>query len=187
MGVDRVGGTEQDIASEYAKLQKMVRARHAEVVKHSAGDDQFAVEYARLVSNTERLLQFERTIPERFAEPQLRLSQRTVTWSWWGQAVVGAVLIALVFILGHTLWWLVLLVPHFLGVLAGSAQKVGSGDHVRRRSIAVGLHIVGVLVVLVSLSVISSWFLVAIFVGWIAVAIATSQAPAESGKKGGRA
>ncbi|MFE7246222.1 hypothetical protein [Streptomyces sp. NPDC057580] len=182
-----MGSAEQDIASEYTKLQKMVRARHAEVVKLSAGDDQFAVEYARLVSNTERLLQFERTIPERLAEPQLRLSQRTVTWSWCGQAVVGAALIALVFILGHTLWWLVLLVPHFLGALAGSAQKADAGDHVHRRRTAVGLHIVGVLVALVSLSVISSWFLVAIFVGWIAVAIATSQAPAEAGKKGGRA
>ncbi|MDX3772147.1 MULTISPECIES: hypothetical protein [unclassified Streptomyces] len=47
----------------------MVNARHAEVVKLSAGDDQFEVEYARLVSNAERLLQFERTIPERLAEP----------------------------------------------------------------------------------------------------------------------
>jgi hypothetical protein len=66
-----VGSTEQQIEEQLAQLQQKVGARHAEVLKHSDGD-QFAVEYARLVNVTGRLVEFEKTIPERLAEPERR-------------------------------------------------------------------------------------------------------------------
>ncbi|WP_326584635.1 hypothetical protein OG889_40345 [Streptomyces sp. NBC_00481] len=102
-----MGSTEQKIEEQFAQLQQKVGARHAEVLKHSDGD-QFPVEYARLVNVTSKLVEFEKTIPERLAEPDRRRSERIVTWSWRGQAAVAAVLIALVLILDRSTWWLVL-------------------------------------------------------------------------------
>ncbi|SMQ18574.1 hypothetical protein SAMN06272771_5027 [Streptomyces sp. Ag82_O1-12] len=49
-----------------------------------------------------KLVEFEKTIPERLAEPDRRRSEHIVTWSWRGQAAVGAVLIALVFALDRS-------------------------------------------------------------------------------------
>ncbi|WP_329538432.1 hypothetical protein OG568_60330 (plasmid) [Streptomyces sp. NBC_01450] len=51
---------------------------------------------------TGKLVEFEKTIPERLAEPERRRSERIVTWSWRGQAAVGTVLIALVFVLDRS-------------------------------------------------------------------------------------
>ncbi|GAA2292923.1 hypothetical protein OKJ48_01915 [Streptomyces kunmingensis] len=109
-----MGSTEQQIEEQLARLQQRVGARHAEVLKHDVDDDRFAVEYARLVNVTNKLVEFEKTIPELLAEPERRRSERIVTWSWRGQAAVGAVLIALVFVLDRSAWWLALLVPHFV-------------------------------------------------------------------------
>ncbi|THC43158.1 hypothetical protein [Streptomyces sp. A1499] len=94
-------------------------ARHAEVLKHDVDDDQFVVEPAHLANTTGRVVEFEKTISERLAEPEFRRSKRIVTWSWRGQAAVDAVLIALVRILDRSTWWLVLLVPHFMATVAG--------------------------------------------------------------------
>ncbi|WP_215453397.1 hypothetical protein [Streptomyces sp. ATCC 21386] len=164
-----MGSTEQEIEEQFAQLQQKVGARHAEVLKHSDGD-QFAVEYARLVNVTSKLVEFEKTIPERLAEPERRRSERIVTWSWRGQAAVGAVLIALVFVLDRSTWWLVLLGPHFMGTVAGCFQKVDAEQHRDRRFGAIGLHVVALLMALISLSVISRWFIIAAAVGWMLVA-----------------
>ncbi|MFD3665784.1 hypothetical protein ACFWVF_35130 [Streptomyces sp. NPDC058659] len=165
-----MGSTEQQIEEQLAQLQQKVGARHAEVLKHDVDDDQFAVEYARLVNSTSRLVEFEKTIPERLAEPERQRSERIVTWSWRSQAAVGAVLIALVFILDRSTWWLVLLVPHFVGTVAGCFQKVDAEQHRDRRFGAVGLHVVALLMALISLSVISRWFIIAAALGWMLVA-----------------
>ncbi|MFD9601833.1 hypothetical protein [Streptomyces sp. NPDC059970] len=179
-----MSSTEQNIEEQFAQLQQKVGARHAEVLKHSDGD-QFAVEYARLVNVTSKLVEFEKTIPERLAEPERRRSERIVTWSWRGQAAVGAVLIALVFVLDRSGWWLVLLVPHFVGTVAGCFQKVDSEQHRDRRSAAIGLHVVTLLVALISLSVISRWFIIAAAVGWMFVAGASMDST-DAGAKGTR-
>ncbi|MFJ8596404.1 hypothetical protein [Streptomyces sp. NPDC093598] len=93
-----------------------------------------------------------------------------MTWSWRGQAAVGAVLIAVVFVLDRSTWWLVLLVPHFGGTVAGCFQKVDAEQHRDRRFGAIGLHVVALLMALISLSVISRWFIIAAAVGWKLVA-----------------
>jgi hypothetical protein len=79
-----VVSTERKIEQQSAQLQQKAGARHAEVPKHS-DDDQFAVEYARLVNVTSELVKFEKTIPERLTEPERRRSERIVTWSWRGE------------------------------------------------------------------------------------------------------
>ncbi|MFD6432606.1 hypothetical protein [Streptomyces venezuelae] len=119
---------------------------------------------------TNKLAEFEKTIPELLAEPERRRSERIVTWSWRGQAAVGAVLIALVFGLDRSAWWLVLLVPHFVGTVAGCFQKVDAEQHRDSRFGAIGVHVVALLVALISLSVISRWFIIAAAAGWMLVA-----------------
>ncbi|MFC5156388.1 hypothetical protein [Streptomyces amakusaensis] len=168
-----MGSTEQQIEEQLAQLQQKVGACRAEVLKHDVDDDRFAVEYARLVNSISKLVEFEKTIPERLAEPERRRSERIVMWSWRGQAAIGAVLIALVFVLDRSAWWLVLLVPHFAGTVAGCFQKVGVEQHSDRRFGAVALHVVALLMALISLSVISRWFIIAAVLGWMLVAGAT--------------
>ncbi|MCX5401999.1 hypothetical protein [Streptomyces sp. NBC_00102] len=146
-----MGSTEQNIEEQFAQLQQKVGARHAEVLNHDADDDQFAVEYARLMNISSRLVEFEKTIPEQLAEPERQRSERIVTWSWRGQAAVGAVLIALVFVLDRSTWWVVLLVPHFVGTVAGCFQKVDVEQHRDRRFGAVALHVIALLMALISL------------------------------------
>ncbi|NNN32181.1 hypothetical protein HLK59_17795 [Streptomyces sp. S3(2020)] len=161
-----MGGAEQELEQQYRQLREKVGERRAEVLKHSPRDDQFAAEYARLVSVTGKLVEFEKALPARLAEPARRLSTRIVRWSWVGQAVVAAALISAVFVWDHSGWWLVLLVPHLAATVAGAFQTVDAVRHWFRRKVAIGLHAVGVLVVLVSLRVISLWFLIAILIGW---------------------
>ncbi|MGC5041039.1 hypothetical protein ACLQ2C_36490 [Streptomyces sp. DT73] len=162
--------TEQQIEEQLAQLQQRVGARRAEVLKYDVDDDGFVVEFARLAHAVGKLVEFEKAIPERLAEPERRRSERIVTWSWRGQAAVGAALIALVFVLDHSTWWLVLLIPHFMATVAGCFQKVDAGQHRERRFGAVGVHVVALLVALISLSVISRWFVIAAVLGWMVVA-----------------
>ncbi|MEW1678120.1 hypothetical protein AB0O47_33515 [Streptomyces noursei] len=168
--------TEQQIERQFAQFQQKVDACRTEVLKHPVSDDQFAVEYARLVNLTEELVEYEKTIPERLAEPERRRSERIVVWSWRGQAVVGAGLISLLFLLDRSWWWLVVLVPHFVGTVAGSFQKVDAEQHRDRRFGAIGLHVVSLLVALISLSILSPWFLFAVAVGWMIVGGASMEA-----------
>ncbi|MGW2183112.1 hypothetical protein ACWCXX_34670 [Streptomyces sp. NPDC001732] len=162
--------TEQDVEQQFTRLQQKVGASHAEVLKHDVDDDRFAAEYARLVNTVTELVEFEETIPGLLAEPERRRSERIVTWSWRAQAAVGAVLIALVFVLDRSAWWLVLLVPHFAATVAGCFQKVDAEQHRDRRFGAIALHVVALLMALISLSVISRWFIIAAAIGWLLVA-----------------
>ncbi|MFF7651743.1 hypothetical protein ACFZCY_18585 [Streptomyces sp. NPDC007983] len=175
--------TEQKLDQQFAQLQHHVGACHAEVLKCSTDDDQFEVEYERLVEAADELVEFEKTIPERIAEPKRKRSERIVVWSWRGQAGVGAGLIALTFAWDRSFGWLFLLVPHFVGTMAGCFhQKVDADRHLHCRKVAVGLHVVAVLVALVSLSLISLWFLPAIILGWMVVLGASMEDSETSGK-----
>ncbi|WP_158677829.1 hypothetical protein [Streptomyces sp. SPB074] len=162
--------TEQQITEHLAKLQREIGVRRAEALEYDVDADEFTVEYARLVEATSELVEFEETIPARLAEPERRRSERIVTWSWRGEAVVGAVLIALVFVLDHSAWWLVLLVPHFALTAAGCYQKVDTEQHRDRRFAALTLHMVALLIALISLSVITRWCILAAAAGWLLIA-----------------
>ncbi|MEU3356070.1 hypothetical protein [Streptomyces sp. NPDC037389] len=180
-----MGSTEQEIEEQFAQIQRKVEARRAEVLKHSADDDQFAAEYALLVYATGDLVEFEKTIPERLAEPERRRSERIVAWAWRGQAVLGAALIALVFVLDRSWWWLALLLPHFGGTVAGCFQTIDADRHRDRRAGAIALHVTGALVALISLSVLSRWFLIAVALGWM-VAAGASMDTQDTAEKGAR-
>ncbi|MFI5808632.1 hypothetical protein [Streptomyces sp. NPDC051561] len=130
-------------------------------------DEAFAI----LVERAEKLLAFEQQLPGRLAEPQRLRSQKVIFWSWRLQSGVAAVLIAAVFFFDYTGWWLVLAVPHCVATVAGWSLKATPKDHRARRAAAIGLHLLGALLVLVVLGVLSAWFIVAVLVGWAAVGV----------------
>ncbi|MFK4070486.1 hypothetical protein [Streptomyces sp. NPDC029674] len=177
-----MGNTKRELEHQYGELQKRLQNHYARLEDLSAGDDGFAAQYQELVTSGNKLLEFERTLPARLAEPDRQLSERIVHWSWRGQGVLALTLIVLVFVLDHSGWWLLLLLPHLMAVLAGSFQTVAVVDHLRRRKVCIGVHLAGVLVALISLSVISTWFLVLLVLVWIVTAVALSEGPSSSGK-----
>ncbi|MDV9186834.1 hypothetical protein R6L23_01050 [Streptomyces sp. SR27] len=162
-----MGSTEQEIARRFAELQQRVGERRTRVLRAVGDEDRFAAGYAELVKAVGELVEYDTTIPQRLAEPARQLSERIVRWSWRGQAAVAAVMVVLVFALDMSGGWLLLLLPHLLGTLGGSFQKVDAGDHMTRRYATLAVHVVGVLVVLVTLSVISAWFIVLILFIWV--------------------
>ncbi|MFJ2407078.1 hypothetical protein ACIOUE_37925 [Streptomyces xanthochromogenes] len=177
-------GTKESIDQQHATLQQQVRGLHDKLVACDPDEDRYNTEYERLVQATRELLSFEQRMPDLLAEPERASSERVVLWSWRTQAVVAAVLVALVFILDRTWWWLVLLVPQFVGVLSGSFQKIGAKEHRTRRHTAIALHVVVVLTVLLFFQILPMWLLAVILPGWLGVAIASSEDPTNKAPQG---
>lgn len=179
-------GVERQISREYGQLQQKISA-HLQALEDIPEDGgRYPAEYDQLVASTEELLSFEEGIPERLAEPGRQLSERIVLWSWRGQAAVAAALIVLAIVLGHSLWWLVLLVPHLIGTVAGCAQKVRIPAHMQQRVAALLLHPIAVVVALTVLGLLSAWMIVLVLIGWPAVGVIASTAT-EAETKGGQA
>ncbi|MGP3777136.1 hypothetical protein ACTWJ8_40510 (plasmid) [Streptomyces sp. SDT5-1] len=176
--------TRAEIAAEYVQLQRTVKDRHADLAGHTVGDEEFASRYGALLEATDALLESERTLPSRLAEPDRQLSERIVRCSWLGQVAVAIVLAVLVFALDRSAWWLVVLVPHTIALLAFSFQKVTEKNHRFYRHLTIGLHMECVLVALIVLSVISAWFLVLAIFGWLVLGVSASEGPSEPAQKG---
>lgn len=90
--------------------------------------------------------------------------------SWLGQVALGAALMVTVLLSARSAWWLVILIPHTLAVLAGAFQAVTTDNHVVRRRLVLGLHLECALVAVVSLHMISLWFVILALLGWLALA-----------------
>ncbi|MFD0026243.1 hypothetical protein [Streptomyces sp. NPDC058382] len=90
-------------------------------------------------------------------------------------------LIALVFVLDRSGWWLLLLVPHFVGTVAGCFPRRSMPNS----TVTAALHVVALLVALTSLSVISWWFIIAAAIGWMLVAGSSTDNP-DADPKGAR-
>jgi hypothetical protein len=169
-----VAETEHDLHELHKDLTRALARQHERVVglgREGAVADR---EFEALVEQAEALLAFEQQLPARLAEPQRLRSAAIIFWSWRVQSAVAAVLIAAVFLFGHTAWWLVLAVPHLLATLAGWPLKATAKEHRARRNAAIGLHLVGVLFALVVLGVLSAWFIIAVLIGWVVVGIASA-------------
>ncbi|GAA2718448.1 MULTISPECIES: hypothetical protein [Streptomyces] len=178
-----MGSTERELGQEHQRLRKVLGERYALVSGLDQDDAAFDAEYGQLVSDAQRLIDFERQLPARLAEPQRERNERFVRWSWRGQSAVAAALILTVFVLGISAWWLVLLVPHLLATLAGWSVKVTPARHVQQRRTAAGLHVLGLLVALVSLGVLSAWFIIGIVIGWLVVGVACDGSEPKGGSR----
>ncbi|MFI0977772.1 hypothetical protein ACH4SP_12260 [Streptomyces sp. NPDC021093] len=167
-----MAGTEHELRERHGDLTRALADQYARVAALGAGEAVPDEAFETLVERAETLLAFEQQqLPGRLAEPQRLRSQKVIFWSWRAQSGVAAVLIAMVFFFGHTAWWLVLTVPHFLATVAGWSLKASPKDHRARRAAAIGLHLLGALVVLVVLGVLSAWFIAAVLVGWAVVGV----------------
>lgn len=145
-------------------------------------DLEFDAEYEQLVAEAARLIDFENQLPARLAEPKRERSEQFVRWSWRAEAAVSAVLIAAVFLLENTAWWLVVLVPHLLATLVGCTIKVTATRHATQAKVAAALHALCLLAALVSLGVLSAWFIIVILAGWFVIGVASDGTEAAKGR-----
>lgn len=165
-----VAETEHDLHEAHRSLTRALADQHERTVASASGGDMVTDEaFEELVERAQALLTFEEQLPGRLAEPQRLRSQKVIFWSWRIQSGLALALIAAVFLTGHTLWWLLLILPHLAATFAGWSLKATPKEHQARRKAAIGLHAVGVLFVLVVLGVVSAWFITAVLVGWAVV------------------
>ncbi|WP_367318205.1 hypothetical protein [Streptomyces sp. HUAS ZL42] len=161
--------SERQLHEQHRAMTKDLGDRRARLKQLGPDDASFGDQYEQLVAGAVQLLEFERAMPDRLAEPHRQRSEQIVKWSWRGESAVATALIAAVFVLGHTAWWMVLLIPHLLATLLGWTLTVTTVRHKQQRAVAIALHVLCLLVALVSLGVLSAWWIIAIVVGWIAI------------------
>ncbi|MFE9445363.1 hypothetical protein ACFYO2_41890 [Streptomyces sp. NPDC006602] len=173
---------ERQLREQHQAMIRDLRARHARIKQCGPDDAAFDEQYEQLVACAESLLEIERMLPGRLAQPKRERAEKVVKWSWRGQTVVAAALIAAVLALGHTAWWLVLLIPHLVATLMGWSVTVTVERFKEQRAISIGLHVLCLLVALVALGVVSAWWIVAVLVGWVAVGAASEGASQQGAK-----
>ncbi|MFD3622458.1 hypothetical protein ACFWWT_46410 [Streptomyces sp. NPDC058676] len=147
------------------------------------GTEEYDDHYIALVERAEELLTFEQALPVRLAEPQRLRSVAIVRWAWRFQTAVAAGLIVAALFLGHTAWWLVLLIPHLVATLMGWSITVAAKRHRQQRAIALALQAEGALVILVVFGVLSPWWIIAVLAGWIGIGAFSEDGPAGQGVK----
>lgn len=165
--------TERQLRERHQAMIRNLGAQHARIKEYGSDDAAFDEQYEQLVASAESLLEFERLMPACLAQPKRERAEQIVKWSWRGETLVAAALIATVLALGHTAWWLVLLIPHLLATLLGWSVTVTTERYRQQRAIAVGLHVLCLLVGLIAFGTISAWWIIAVLVGWVAVGVAS--------------
>jgi hypothetical protein len=95
---------------------------------------------------------------------------------------MAVALITSLFVLGHTAWWLVLLIPHLIGTLIGWSITVTTEGYKLQRGIAIGLHVLCLLVALVALGAVSAWWTIALLAGWAVVGLASEGSSRQGAK-----
>ena len=174
--------SERQLHEQHQAVIKDLAAQHTRLKQLDPEDAAFGEQYEQLTAGATQLLEFERAMPARLAEPQRQRSEQIVTWSWRGETAVAVALIGAVFALGHSAWWLVLLIPHLLATLLGWTITVTTERHKQQRAVAIALHALCLLVALVSLGVLSAWWIIATVIGWIAIGV-VSEGTGQQGAK----
>ena len=119
-----MGDIDQEVASEVSCLQANITATLGELEGFSEDDPRYEALFARLVSASSALLEYEADIPNKLEQPQRQASRTVLTWSA-GAHLAEAVVIALApFFTGITWWWLVAAVAQ---VVVGLAVLTTSG------------------------------------------------------------
>ncbi|TLS45642.1 hypothetical protein FE633_12755 [Streptomyces montanus] len=176
--------TARELHEQHQARLRELGNRHARIKQLDPDEDaaSFESQYGELVACAAQLLEFERALPARLAEPQRERTEQIVKWSWRGESAVAVALMVAMVVLGHTIWWLVLLIPHLLATLAGWSVTVTAVRHRKQRAVAIGLHALCLLVGLVTLGVLSPWWITAILLAWLAIGVA-SEGTTQQGAK----
>ncbi|OCC07750.1 hypothetical protein A3Q37_06494 [Streptomyces sp. PTY087I2] len=127
-----------------------------------------------LMDRAQTLIAYEKQMPTLLAEPEQARSARIIYWSWRIQSAVAIALIFVFRLLGHSDGWYFLVVPHLVATFFGWLLQATVKNHLSRRDASLGLHAVGVLLILIVLGILSPWFIVAILIGWAVVGTATA-------------
>ncbi|MFF0170883.1 hypothetical protein [Streptomyces prasinus] len=178
-----VSATERELHEQHRTMTTDLAAQHGRVKAFDPDNAEFDGQYTALVERAEELLAFEQQLPARLAEPQRLRSASIVRWAWRAQTALAAALIIAALALGHTGWWLVLLIPHLLATLMGWSITVTAQRHRQQRAIALVLQAQGVLVVLVVLGMLSPWWVIAVVLGWLGIGAFSQDGPAGQGVK----
>ncbi|WP_149563174.1 MULTISPECIES: hypothetical protein [Streptomyces] len=166
----------EQVRREYAGLQQQIAGYCEAIEDLEPGELEFNRVYDQLVRSTRQLVAADAELPAKLAEPGRQLSERIVRWSWRSQAVLGAamvVMVAIPAVWSPSAWWLLLVLPHAVAVLAGIRVPVPARSHIDLRAAAIVLHPVGALVVAVVTGLIAAWWIVAVAVGWLVVGTLT--------------
>ncbi|MCL6293191.1 hypothetical protein [Streptomyces sp. 43Y-GA-1] len=155
--------------------------QHARTVAEDHGDGVPDEAFDALMEHAQTLMVYEKQMPALLAEPERARSQRIIFWSWRIQSAVALALIVTMHLLGSAGGWYFLVVPHLLATLAGWPLKATVNNHLDRRNASIGLHVLGVLLVLVVLGVVVPWLVAVLVVGWFVVAVAAADGQ-EAGK-----
>ncbi|WP_158689438.1 hypothetical protein [Streptomyces viridosporus] len=178
-----MSATERELTMRHRSMLEDLAAQQARVEALDPDRAEFDQQYAALVERAQELLAFEQQLPHLLAEPQRLRSAGIVRWGWRAQTALAAALIITALALGHTAWWLVLLLPHLLATLTGWSITVTAQRHRQQRVIALALQAQGVLVVLVVLGVLSFWWIIAVLLGWFGIGALSQEGSAGQGAK----
>ncbi|MGK5696424.1 hypothetical protein ACSNOJ_26640 [Streptomyces sp. URMC 128] len=179
---ESVRESERELRERHRDMIRDLGVRHSRIRQADPDDATFDDLYEQLVAGAEKLLEFERTLPARLAQPKRERAAQVVKWSWRGQSGMAVALITSLFVLGHTAWWLVLLIPHLIGTLMGWSITVTTEGYKLQRGIAIGLHVLCLLVALVALGVVSAWWTIAVLAGWVVVGVASEGSSRQEAK-----
>ncbi|MDX3697639.1 hypothetical protein PV726_47175 [Streptomyces europaeiscabiei] len=178
-----VAATERELHEQHRTMKTDLTAQHARVKELDPGDAEFDSQYTAMVQRAQELLAYEQTLPARLAEPQRLRSEQIVRWSWRGQTAVALALITVVLASDRTVWWLLLLIPHLLATLLGWTIKGIVQQHKQQRGIAFALHALCLLMILVVVGVLPTWWIIAVLIAWALIGAASADSPQQGAKK----
>lgn len=171
----------------YAKLRRDAQQRLSEAEQARENNGAFDERYAQAVAATEEYVAFRAELPALLLEPRRARLQRVVAGAVTGQTLATLAVVVTVFATGRTAWWLLVLVPHLLFVLAGYLIKVSVEEQKRQVAGVVLLCAASAVLALVVLGVLSMFLLLAVFAGWcLYSAMALPDLGTADGKTGGQ-
>ncbi|MFJ9195868.1 hypothetical protein [Streptomyces globisporus] len=164
---------------QHDQLVRALADQHARAVAQDYDEGVPDEAFDALMERARALMAYEKQMPALLAEPERLRSEKVIFWSWRAQSAVAVALIIAFRLLGYSDGWYALVVPHLVGTFFGWPLKATVKNHLARRNASIGLHAVGVLLVLIVLGVLSPWFIVALLIGWAAVGTAVADGPEE--------
>jgi hypothetical protein len=78
--------SERELRERHRDMIKDLGVRHSRIRQADPDDATFDDLYEQLVAGAEKLLEFERTLPARLAQPKRERAAQVVKWSWRGQS-----------------------------------------------------------------------------------------------------
>ena len=154
-----MGKADQADAAEAVRLQKELRRRHEELA--AVGADGRKAQLTKVFAATKTLLEFEAQVPRRRAERRRRVSSVIVYVAAGGAAAAMLGEVARMLLHQLSWWYLIAVVPvaAVAGVVAASEHRAPTEGHGNRAVAAVFTVLAAALVVVVTVQLVSAFWL----------------------------